>query len=309
MEKLPFGLWPVMITAFKADNTLDPDGVRTLTDMYLDAGANGMFANCLSSEMYQLTREERLVLTKTVVDHCKGSVPVVATGSFYMHGSENAEFIKEIHDLGVDAVILISSILAEPEESDDILKRRLEEIMEETGDIPLGLYECPVPYKRVIRPEMMGWLAESGRFWYHKDTSCDNAAIKKKLDKMIGSNYQLYNADTPTALESLKDGGKGISPISGNFYPELYGHFLKLYNEGDEESLESLNIKLTVMDRITHDFYPWSAKLFLEKRGLDICTNTRIPMSKMEAKDKNTLNALYKMFLDAMDEFEIDPVI
>jgi 4-hydroxy-tetrahydrodipicolinate synthase len=297
-----------MITAFKPDNTLDLDGVRRLTDMYLDAGANGMFANCLSSEMYQLTREERLLLTKTVVDHCKGKVPVVATGSFYTHGSDNADFIREIYDLGVEAVILISSILAEPEESDEILKRRIEEIMEETGNIPLGLYECPVPYKRLISPDMMKWLSETERFFYFKDTSCNGASIKKKLDKLSG-NFQLYNADTPTALESLRDGAKGISPISGNFYPELYGHFLKLFRAGKNEALENLNTKLTVMDKVTDDFYPWSAKLFLEKRGLDICTNTRIPMRKMAMKDKIILDALLKMFEQISNEFGIKSVI
>jgi len=309
MKKLPEGLWPVMITAFKPDNSLDLDGVRKITDMYLDAGASGMFANCLSSEMFQLTREERLELTKTVVDHCKGKVPVVATGSFYIHGYENAEFIKEIYDLGVEAVILITSILAEPDESDDILKRRIEEIMAETGDIPLGLYECPVPYKRVISPAMMKWLASTGRFWYHKDTTCDAGAINRKLDMIKGSQFQLYNADTPSALESLWDGAKGISPISGNFYPEFYGHFLKLFYQRKEEELEQLNTYLTVMDHVTHDFYPWSAKLFLEKRGMDICTNTRIPMSKMAVKDKNIQGALYKMFQHILDEFDINPVI
>jgi 4-hydroxy-tetrahydrodipicolinate synthase len=277
--------------------------------MYLASGASGMFANCLSSEMFQLTREERLQLTKTVVDHCNGKVPVVATGSFYKHGYENAEFIREIHDLGVKAVILITSILVEPEESDDILKRRIEEIMAETGDIPLGLYECPVPYKRVISPDMMKWLAETGRFWYHKDTTCDAGAINRKLDKIRGSHFQLYNADTPSALESLRDGAKGISPISGNFYPELYGHFLKLFDEGKDEELELLNTYLTVMDRLTHEFYPWSAKLFLERRGMDICTNTRIPMSKLAVKDKNIQEGLYKMFQHVMDTFEIEAVI
>jgi 4-hydroxy-tetrahydrodipicolinate synthase len=309
MKKLPEGLWPVMITAFKPDNALDLDGVRKITDMYLASGASGMFANCLSSEMFQLTREERLELTKTVVDHCKGNVPVVATGSFYRHGYENAEFIKEIYDLGVEAVILITSVLAEPEESDEVLQRRIEEIMAETGDIPLGLYECPVPYKRVISPDMMEWLASTGRFWYHKDTTCDAGAIKKKLDKIKGSDFQLYNADTPSALDSLRDGAKGISPISGNFYPELYGHFLKLFNESKKEELEALNTYLTVMDRITHDFYPWSAKLFLERRGLDICTNTRIPMSRLHVKDRNIYEALYRMFQHIMDEFGISPVI
>ncbi len=298
----------MMVTPFKPNNNLDLDGVRKVTDMYLAAGARGMFANCLSSEMYQLTREERLELTKTVVDHCKGKVPVVATGSFYNSGNENAEFIKEIYDLGADAVILISSILAEPEEGEEVLKQRIEEIMKETGDIPLGIYECPVPYKRVISPDMMKWLSETNRFFYFKDTSCDAGAIKKKLDKISG-NFQLYNADTPTALESLRDGAKGISPISGNFYPELYGHFLKLFKSGDVGALESLNTKLTVMDKVTDDFYPWSAKLFLEKRGMDIFTNTRIPMRKMAAKDKIILDALHKMFQQISEEFGIESVI
>lgn len=299
----------MMITPFKPNNNLDLDGVRKVTDMYLSAGASGMFANCLSSEMYQLTREERLQLTKTVVDHCKGKVPVVATGSFYNSGNENAEFIKEIYGLGADAVILISSILAEPEEGEEVLKQRIEKIMKETGDIPLGIYECPVPYKRVISPDMMKWLSETNRFFYFKDTSCDAGAIKKKLDKIEGSDFQLYNADTPTALESLRDGAKGISPISGNFYPELYGHFLKLFKAGDDKGLENLSTKLTVMDKVTDDFYPWSAKLFLEKRGMDICTNTRIPMRKMEVKDKIILDALYKMFQQICDEFGIEAVI
>ena len=306
MERLPRGLWPVMITAFKPDNTLDLEGIRKITDIYLASGASGMFANCLSSEMFQLTRNERLQLTKTVVDHCKGKVPVVATGSFYIHGSDNADFIKEIYNLGVQAVILTTSILVEPEENDEILKRRLEEIMDETNDIPLGLYECPVPYKRVISPDMMKWLAGTGRFWYHKDTTCDATAIRRKLDKISGTDFQLYNADTPSALDSLKDGASGISPISGNFYPELYGHFLQLFEQGQSEELERLNSLLTVMDHVTHDFYPWSAKVFLEKRGLDICTNTRIPMSKMVTKDKNILDDLYHMFQQIADEFEID---
>jgi 4-hydroxy-tetrahydrodipicolinate synthase len=309
MNKLPGGLWPVMITPLKPNNNLDLDGVRKVTDVYLAAGASGMFANCLSSEMFQLTREERLELTKTVVNHCKDKVPVVATGSFYNSGDENAEFIKEIYGLGAEAVILISSILAEPEEGEAVLQQRIEEIMKKTGDIPLGIYECPVPYKRIISPGMMKWLAETGRFFYFKDTQCDAGAIKKKLEKIKGTDFQLYNADTPTALESLRDGAKGISPISGNFYPELYGHFLKLFEAGDVKALESLNTKLTVMDKVTDDFYPWSAKLFLEMRGLDINTNTRIPMRKMAVKDKIILDALHKMFHQIVEEFGIETVI
>ena len=95
MKKLPTGLWPVMITPFKENNNIDFDGVRKVADLYLHSGASGMFANCLSSEMFQLTSEERLELTKTVVSHCTGKVPVVATGSFADNNKGNAEFIKK----------------------------------------------------------------------------------------------------------------------------------------------------------------------------------------------------------------------
>ena len=309
MKNLPEGLWPVMLTSFNSDNTLDLDGVKKITDMYLDSGANGMFANCLSSEMFQLTNAERLQLTKTVVDHCKDKVPVVATGSFYRESDKNVEFIKQIYDLGADAVILISSVLAEPGESDDFLKKQLEEIMDATGDIPLGLYECPVPYKRVISPDMMTWLGSTGRFWYHKDTTCNAPLIEQKVANVKGTNFNLYNADTVTALDSLRAGAKGISPISGNFYPELYGHYMKLYREGKNEELESLHTNLAVMDKITHDFYPWSAKLFLEKRGFDLCTNTRIPMSKMSVQEQNRHNDLLRMFQKVMKDFGVKSVI
>lgn len=309
MKNLPNGLWPVMITAFKSNNSLDIDGVRKITDMYLDAGVNGMFANCLSSEMFQLNKAERLLLIKTVVDHCNGKVPVVASGSFYGNAEENAAFIKEVYDLGVKAVILMSSVLVEPEESDDKLIQKIEAILELTSDIPLGMYECPVPYKRVISPAVMEWLTKTNRFWYHKDTTCDSELIAKKLQITSSTNFNLYNADTPSALASLKAGAKGISPISGNFYPELYSLFLKLFYQGAEKELEILNSHLTVMDKITHDFYPWSAKQFLKKRGMDITTNSRVPVGKMTTKDKNIFEGLFNMFQALMDKYEVKSVI
>jgi 4-hydroxy-tetrahydrodipicolinate synthase len=309
MKKLPFGFWPVMITAFSSDNRLDLDGVRKLTDMYMQAGANGLFANCLSSEMFQLSNDERLKLTGTVVEHCNGAIPVVATGTFSRNCRENSEFIRKLHGQGATAVVLISSVLVDPGEDDDVLKGRIEEIMENTGEIPLGLYECPEPYKRQISAEMMAWLAGTGRFWYHKDTSCDAGIISSKLDNIRGSQFQLYNADTPSALASLRVGAKGISPISGNFYPELYSHFLKLYQQGEDKQLKSLNTQLTVMDKVTHAFYPYSAKLFLQKRGLPIGTTSRILNGKMSTKDLNILEALFQMHECLMEDYNLNSIV
>lgn len=310
MEMLPKGLWPVMVTPFTKSNEIDLPGLERLTNLYLDAGSNGLFANCLSSEMYQLTTKERLFLTSNVVKISNDRVPVVATGTFSRDQNENADFIKKIYDTGVNAVILITSLLAEPDESESILKSRIEKLLTDTGNIPLGVYECPMPYKRLLSPEIMTWMASTGRFVYHKDTSCHSISLEKKAAAVKGTGFGVYNADTTTALDSLESGSRGISPISGNFYPELYSHLLKEYfANGRTDEVNRLQALLTMMDRVTHSFYPYSAKLFLIKRGLKIESNTRIPQDTLSYVDNLRLDALFDSFKALADMYEVDLVV
>ena len=299
-----------MITPFDTNNHVDLGGLERLTNMYLEAGSNGMFANCLSSEMNQLTSEERLLVTSNVVKFCHNKVPVVATGTFSRNTNTNSDFIKKIYDTGVNAVILITSLLAEPDENEDVLKARLEDIMKQTGSIPLGVYECPIPYKRLLSPAMMQWMASSGRFVYHKDTSCNAISMQRKAEAVNDSVFGVYNADTATALDSLDSGFRGISPISGNFYPEPYSYLLKEYfANGRTEGLNRLQAFLTMMDRVTHSFYPYSAKLFLQKRGLKIETNTRIPAETLTNVDHIRLNALMDSFNAISEMYDIKLVL
>ena len=74
---LPQGFIPVMLTPFLENGNIDFDGLTKLTEFYLEAGAAGLFANCLSSEMYELSEDERLAITKHVVDAANGRVPYV----------------------------------------------------------------------------------------------------------------------------------------------------------------------------------------------------------------------------------------
>src|SRR6476620_1593837 len=145
---------PVMITPFNLKAKVDLDVVNSLIDFYLAAGVEGFFANCLSSEMFSISEDERLELTKHVVDYVGGRVPVVATGSFGWTIEDKAEFTKQIHDTGVDAVILITGHFAKVDEPDEVLLKNFEKMFALTGNIPLGLYECPAPYKRILTPDV-----------------------------------------------------------------------------------------------------------------------------------------------------------
>jgi 4-hydroxy-tetrahydrodipicolinate synthase len=310
-NKLSGGLWPVMLTPFLENNQVDYEGLRTLTDFYIRTGAQGLFSNCLSSEMFQLTNEERLQVIRTVIETVQSKVPVVASGTFGSDLKKCSEFIKQVYDTGVDAVIVITNQLVEIEQSDDVFKRNIELLLKLTGDIPLGLYECPDPYKRLLSPDLMRWMGQTGRFLYHKDTSCDPIAIKNKLQAIKGTKLSLYNANTITALTSMEDGATGISPIGANLYPELYTFLVSEFElKGNTKMLVQLNAQLDMMDAIVDQGYPFSAKFFLQQRGLPITTTCRIPFGKMTSENYLKLQALQDVFMRTAEQFgvEIDSI-
>ncbi|MBL0268706.1 MAG: dihydrodipicolinate synthase family protein [Chitinophagaceae bacterium] len=302
---------PVMITPFNLKAKVDLDAVSTLIDFYLAAGVKGFFANCLSSEMYSITEDERLELTRHVVKYVNGRVPVVATSSFGLTIDDKAEFTKRIYDTGIDAAILITGHYANIEDSDEILLRNFEKMFKLTGNIPLGMYECPAPYKRILGADVFRQLLSSGRFVYHKDTSIALESVQAKLEVVKNANagFEFYDAHSPNAMYSLQMGAKGMSSISGNFYPEILVWMVNnATNPSKQEEVKWLQGEISRVDPLIHIAYPMSAKYFLRKRGLPVRTISRATALELTPEQKNTLDGIHDSFLMWCDKLDIRPV-
>lgn len=302
---------PVMITPFNLKAKVDLDAVSTLIDFYLAAGVKGFFANCLSSEMYSITEDERLELTQHVVKYVNGRVPVVATSSFGLTIDDKAEFTKKIYDTGIDAAILITGHYANIEDSDEVLLKNFERMFKLTGNIPLGMYECPAPYKRILGTDVFKTLLASNRFVYHKDTSISLESVKAKLDvvKTANSNFEFYDAHSPNAMYSLQMGAKGMSSISGNFYPEILVWMVNNANNPDKlEEVKWLQGEISRVDPLIHIAYPMSAKYFLRKRGLPVRTISRATALELTPEQKKTLDEIHDSFKMWCQKLEIKPV-
>ncbi len=301
---------PVMITPYDLKAKIDLNAVSRLIDFYLAAGVKGFFANCLSSEMFSISEDERILLTKHVVDYVKGRVPVVATGSFGLTVEDKAVFTKKIYDTGVDAVIMITGHFAKVEDPDDTLLKNFEKILALTSSIPLGMYECPAPYKRIIPATIFKKLLDSGRLVYHKDTCIDLKQVKAKTD--IAKDYrqfEFYDAHTPNAMFSLQMGAKGMSSISGNFYPEVLVWMCNHANDpAKQEDVKWLQSELTRVDPLIHIAYPLSAKYFLQKRGLPVRTISRAQAIQLTPEQRKILDDIYDSFLGWCKRLSIEPV-
>jgi len=289
--KLPEGFIPVMLTPFTADLQVDYPGLSRLTEFYLDAGAVGLFANCLSSEMYELSPQERLEVIDAVVKQVAGRVPVVATGTIGGSIPEMAEFSKQVYALGVDAVIILNNQFVNEDETDELFLERMQEWLALTPGIPFGIYECPVPYKRLVSIPVLGDLLVTGRLVYHKDTSLKIDEVRAKIH--AGENYifGLYDAYIEHAIDSLSAGAKGLSCIQGNYFPDL---IVKLCAAPKKyaEIQEFLSAHMELM----HQSYPTSAKYVLQKMGFPINLATRRKVDELTPENMSRLDALIEEY-------------
>lgn len=288
------GFIPVMLTPFNENGSIDYKMLTELTEMYLKAGVTGLFANCLSSEMFELNDDERIKLVSHVMNVVDGQVPVVATGTFEGTTQQQADFVKRIYGTNIHAVILISSLLAKPEESDEVFNTRVHELLDLTPGVMTGFYECPVPYKRLISPKQLGDFVATGRVIYHKDTSLDIVQIKDKLAAAKNPDFGLYDAYIVHAVESLKAGASGLSCIQGNFFPELIVWLCDNYNNiHKQDELKEVQGFLTANMDVMHNVYPVVAKYSLQKRGLPISTFTRRDVGSFTSKIKTSIETLF----------------
>ena len=296
MSKFNDGVWPVMLTPFTDDNEVDYEALGKLVDWYIENGAAGLFADCQSSEMFYLSLEERIKIAQFVKKQSDGRVPVVASGHISDKLEDQINELNAVAAAGVDAVILISNRLAKEDEDDTVWLENLKKIIQELPEnLPLGFYECPYPYKRIISPELLKWCAETGRFYFIKDTSCDLNNMEQKLKAIKGSHLKLFNANSSTLLETLQIGAAGFSGVMANFHPDLYVWLCRNYKKYPEKARKLADF-LTLASMIERQVYPVNAKYAQLKYGNFQSIYTR-------TKNMDLLNKTAKLEVDQLLEF------
>lgn len=233
-----------MITPYAADGSIDYAAAEKYVDWYYESGIDGIFAVCQSSEIFYLSLEERVRLNRTVYNRAKQlnkDFLVVSSGHVSDTLEGQAEELNAIYASGTDALILITNRLDIHNEGDDVFIANAEKLLAQLPrDAKLGLYECPYPYKRLVTPKILDWCLATGRFYYMKDTCCDNEEIRRRIAQLQGSHFKLLNANCQTLLESMRNGGDGYCGIMCNYHPRLYAWLGKHYADERADVVQSV---------------------------------------------------------------------
>ncbi|OAM90541.1 dihydrodipicolinate synthase family protein [Termitidicoccus mucosus] len=287
------GAWPVMLTPFDAQKRIDWPAFDRLVDWYLAAEVEGLFAVCLSSDIFQLDADERLELARRTVRRTAGRARVIASGAFGDTPAQTAEAVNRLADTGVDAVILLTNQFARQDALPEAWQAAAETaLLRIRPEVALGLYECPLPYKRLLTPALTRWAAQTGRFHFLKDTCCDMTQIEAKLAVLSGTPLRFYNAHTATLLPSMLAGGHGFSGCGANAIPHLYSWLCKHF-AAQPERAGALQAFLNQSSPAVDNKYPASVKTYLRLHGLPMTTSSRLPDIPIDSADIDALRAFH----------------
>jgi 4-hydroxy-tetrahydrodipicolinate synthase len=269
------GIIPVMLTPFTEADVIDYTGLENLIEWYIANGADALFAVAQSSEMQFLSLEERIALARFVVRKAAGRVPVIASGHVSESRDDQVTELTSIAATGVDGLVLVTNRFDPKAQGGTVFMDNLRGLLDALpADLPLGLYECPAPFRRLMSDDELAFCAESGRFAILKDVSCDLDTVKRRVALTKNSSLAIVNANAAIAFDAMRSGSAGFTGVFTNFHPDLY-KWLLTDSSRHPALADDLSVYLALAAMAEPMGYPKLAKLYHQRLGTFSCARSR----------------------------------
>ncbi len=255
------GIYSLMLTPYKEDLSIDYDTYEEYADWQVSQGVEHLFAVCGSSEMRELSLDERLKLAELTVKH-KGNTTVVATANIEPTKEGNLEEIKKMEQTGVDGIVLTTKGYGD---DDDKLVEYIKDLAN-TTTLPVFLYEFPGFQPHLISGKAYGELTKDGLIWGIKDTTSTFEGIKDKIDNKNDST--IIQANMPFLFDSYVAGARGVMATPTSCGGAFFQRFHEAFVSGDMALAEQRYNEIILLDNAIDSGFMASAKELIRLQGV-----------------------------------------
>ncbi len=256
------GIYSLMLTPYFEDRTIDYATYEKYTEWQVEQGVDHLFAVCGSSEMTQLTLEERLKLATLTAKH-KGNTTIVATANIEETLEGNIEEIKKMEQTGVDGLVLTTKGLGD---DDDKIIEYITKLLD-VATLPVFLYEFPGFRPHLMSGKAYGELAKTGKIWGIKDTTSTFEGIKDKIDNKYDST--IIQANMPFLWDSYVAGARGVMATPTSCGGAFFQRFHEAFVSGDMKLAEQRYNEIILLDNAIDSGFNASAKELIRLQGVD----------------------------------------
>lgn len=281
MQRRYQGVYPVVPTTFHEDGTLDLESQKRCVDFMIDAGSNGLCILANFSEQFSLSDEERETITRTVLEHVAGRVPVIVTTTHY-GTAVCAARSRRAQEQGAAMVMIMppyhGATFRVPEPQIHEFYARVSDAI----DIPIMVQDAPAS-GTVLSPAFLARMArEIEQLAYFKIETAGAASKLRELIRLGGEAIEgpWDGEEAITLLADLDAGATGA--MTGGAYPDGIRTIIDPYLAGDREAAVTAYAKwLPLINAENRQGGILTAKALMKAGGVISCEAGRHPFPPM----------------------------
>jgi dihydrodipicolinate synthase/N-acetylneuraminate lyase len=213
------GVFPVVPTTFTEFGELDLPSQKRCVDFMIDAGSNGLCILANFSEQFVLSDDERELLTRTLLEHVAGRVPVIVTTTHFstrvcIARSRRAEALGAAMVMAMPPYHGATIRVAESQIHDFFAR------LSDALTIPIMIQDAPVSGTVLSAPFLARLATEIEQVAYFKIESTGAASKLRELIRLGGDAIE-GPWDGEEAITMLADFDAGATgAMTGGAYPD-----------------------------------------------------------------------------------------
>jgi 4-hydroxy-tetrahydrodipicolinate synthase len=267
-----------LVTPMTEDGAVDEISLKRLVEFHIAQGSDALVAVGTTGESATLDQDEHCHVIKLIVDTVAGRLPVIA-GTGANCTREAVQLTQHAKNAGADAALLVTPYYNKPTQEGLYLHYKA---IAEAVDIPQILYNVPGRTACDMLPETVGRLAKIERIVGVKEATGKLERLKQIRD-LCGEDFAVYTGDDANSCEFCLSGGNGSISVTGNVAPKLLHEMLSAAMQGDRETAEAIDAKLSGLhSRLFIQSNPIPVKWAVAEMGL-IGKGIRLPLTWLTA--------------------------
>lgn len=280
------GVFPVVPTTFTETGELDLPSQKRCIDFMIDAGSQGLAILANFSEQFALSDEERAVLTRTMLEHVAGRVPVIVTTTHYS-SRVCAVRSREAQELNASMVMIMppyhGATIRVPEPQIREFYARVSDAIR----IPIMIQDAPVSGTPLSTAFLARMAKEIEQVSYFKIETAGAAAKLRELIQLGGEAIEgpWDGEEGITLLPDLEAGATGS--MTGGGFPDGIRRVIDAYARGDHETaISEYGRWLPLINYENRQTGLLAAKALMKEGGVIACEAPRHPFAPLHPQTR-----------------------
>jgi len=271
------GVFPVVPTTFTETGELDLQSQVRAVDFMIDAGSDGLCILANFSEQFLLSDDERDTLTRTVIEHVAGRVPVIVTTT---HFSSDVclQRSRQAQACGAAMVMVMppyhGATFRVPEAAAESFYRRLSDGL----SIPVMVQDAPCAGTPLTPAFLARMAREIEQVSYFKIETAGAADKLRELIRLGGAAVEgpWDGEEAITLLADLEAGATGA--MTGGGFPDGIQAILRAHRAGDRDATFAQYQRwLPLINHENRQAGFLAAKALMKEGGVIACETPRHP--------------------------------